>query len=687
MPGANLDRGVGRVLGQRYELEARIGSGASAEVYRAVDLNLGRSVAVKQLRADLSEDPRFTKLFRSEATLAAQLDHPNILTVFDWSADEDGVDGGAYIVTELVTGGTLRAVLDTEGILTPQQTAFIGLQVAQGLDAAHGRGLVHRDIKPANLLFGQDGRVRIGDFGIARAVAEAAWTEPEGVLIGTARYAAPEQAETGAVSGLVDVYSLAVCLIEALTGEVPLVGDNAVGTMHLRRERDLPVDDSFGVLAEPLAWAGTADPGERATAAEIRAELLAACRSLPDPEPVALIDLTETGWVAAGPTPARPNVRIMANGDLVIEGEDGSDLAIGAAPGDGWARAGTLIADDGERTAEGYEDRSAPELRTFPPFRRRDRGADRPRRRGWLVLGLLLAAVAAAGALAGGWYLADARDTPTETVALGLPSHEVGDYAGLTPEEVRSAVAPYGWRVTVDEVFADGTRPGDLLEQTPVAGEVMGRGGTVELVLSLGPERRLVPEMVGSTEEEVRAALEAVKLVVGSVIETSSEDVAPGVVMEATIGGAPAQPGTELVTGTAVDLVVSSGPAPRSVPPVAGLTADRARVAIEDEGLAAAAAEQYSESVAEGAVISVSPPAGTQVDRGSTVTITVSLGRPFVVVPDLAGRPVSEAIDELRAQGFQVVINGAVGAQVLGTRPVAGTSVRSGSEIEIVTTE
>ena len=166
-----------------------------------------------------------------------------------------------------------------------------------------------------------------------------------------------------------------------------------------------------------------------------------------------------------------------------------------------------------------------------------------------------------------------------------------------------------------------------------------------------------------------------------------SEDVAEGVVLEATIGGVPAQPGAEFVTGTAVDLVVSSGPAPRAVPSVVGLTAEQARTALEAEGLVAAMSEDYSQTVAEGLVLSASPAAGTEVSRGDTVTVTVSLGRPFVDIPDFAGRPVSEAIDELRGLGFQVVINGAVGAEVLGTRPVAGTSVRYGSEIEIVSVE
>jgi len=176
------------VLGERYELISRIGAGASAQVFHALDRRLGRHVAIKHLRPDFTQDPRFRKLFRAEAQLAAQLSHPNVVAVFDWS---DEFAAGPFIVTELLSGGTLRDMILGGHQLSLSQVASIGVQAAQGLAFAHEQGLVHRDVKPANLLFGEEGRVRVADFGIARAVAEAAWTEPEGVLIGTARWLKP----------------------------------------------------------------------------------------------------------------------------------------------------------------------------------------------------------------------------------------------------------------------------------------------------------------------------------------------------------------------------------------------------------------------------------------------------------------------------------------------------------------
>ncbi|MEM7272402.1 MAG: PASTA domain-containing protein [Actinomycetota bacterium] len=642
------------------DLIARIGTGASADVFRARDLRLGRDVAIKQIRPDLTEDARFSRLFRSEAHLAAQLSHPNILTVFDWSADPDGRDGGAYIVTELLSGGTLRHVLDAEGTIDHAQAAFIGLQAAKGLAYAHAQGLVHRDIKPANLLFGVDGRIYIGDFGIARAVARAAWTEPEGVLIGTARYAAPEQATPGAINGLVDVYSLAVCLIEALTGEVPLVRENAIGTMVHRQQVDLPVEEWFGPLAEPLAWAGQADPARRATAAELRDELLEVCRGLPDPDPLTLIDLTEH---EDGPRLRhRPNVHISDNGDLIIEADEGPDLAIPPEPIDDMVGLN-------DETAQGYITQT---------------GEPTPRRRRRWLAGLAVFGVLAALALGAGWFLSESRPGPVETVTLGLPSYEVPDFTGATPDQVASEVAPFRWAVASSEEYQDGTEVGELLSQAPAPGSALGPGATISVVWSLGPLPRTVPPLVGGADGEVQTAIVEAGLSIGTVTREFSETEPVGTVLAATIAGAPAQPGTEFVTGTAIDLVFSDGPAPRQVPSVEGLTVEVARDAVEERDLVLAVTEAFSQSVPEGTIISSDPAAGAELARGGTVTATVSLGLPFVTVPDVVGRPVSEVIDELRAQGFEVVINGTIGSAVIATRPVAGESVRQGAEIELI---
>ena len=221
---------TGRVLAGRYRLLAPIGAGASGRVYVADDVRLRRRVAVKVLHAALADDAGFLRRFRAEAQVAASLHHPNVMAVYDW-----GEDDVPFMVLELLRGGSLRGLLDADEHLTLAQAAHVGRQVTAALEYAHVRGLVHRDIKPANLLFDEHGIVRVADFGLARALAEASWTEPAGSVVGTARYAAPEQASGAPLDGRADLYSLAIVLVESVTGTVPAMSDTAIGTLAARQ--------------------------------------------------------------------------------------------------------------------------------------------------------------------------------------------------------------------------------------------------------------------------------------------------------------------------------------------------------------------------------------------------------------------------------------------------------------------
>ncbi len=660
-------------------MRALIGSGSSAEVFHATDMRLGRDVAVKRLRSGYANDPRFLKLFRAEAQLAAQLSHPNLLTVFDWSDDPET---GPFIVTEMLGGGTLRSVLNRTGVLTAPQVAFIGLQAAQGLAFAHEQGLVHRDIKPANLLFGHDGRVHVADFGIARAVAQAAWTEPEGVLIGTARYAAPEQAKEGQVDGLADVYSLSLCLMEALVGEVPLERENALATMVLRQTEDVPVARLIGEfvadpeqrelyrpLVEPLALAGQALPEHRSDAAELLDGLLGAVQELPDPAPLPLDDLT-----THGESLAQPNVHFGPNGEVIIDGDGDSDLRL----------AGTPQATDNGLGAPIID----PDAPTLSPA-----GSDRPgrgspraaRRRRWRwPVGLLVFALLAAGALYGGMLVSQAQPE-VAVINNPLPTFAVDDYRGMTVAEAEAAAAQYAWTVDVSaERYLDGTEPGQILSQQPSPGFKLQAGESVSIEVSLGPVLHAVPQITGRTLDDATATIEAMDLVVGNVEEINDEEEAAGVVMAATVDGRPVKVADEFLTGTVIDLVVSSGPAARTVPNLVGSTRGQAETQLSERGLAIAVAEDYSESVPEGDIISTSPAAGTEVARGTTVTVVISQGLPFVTVPEVVGLPAAEAADILEAAGFVVVdTEGPPNGPVINTDPAEGTSHRKGTSIRI----
>src|SRR4249920_2753277 len=234
MPGSAVSDLAGRVLAGRYLLHSAIGTGASGRVYLAEDTRLRRRVAVKILHAALAEDTAFLRRFRAEAQVAASLHHPHIVTVHDW-----GEDDVPFMVLELLEGGSLRSILDQETNLSVPQAARVGRDVASALEYAHARGVLHRDIKPANLLFDEHGIVRVADFGLARALAEASWTEPAGTVVGTARYAAPEQATGAPLDGRADLYSLAVVMVEAVTGTVPAIADTAIGTLAARTHTPL----------------------------------------------------------------------------------------------------------------------------------------------------------------------------------------------------------------------------------------------------------------------------------------------------------------------------------------------------------------------------------------------------------------------------------------------------------------
>ena len=276
---------IGRVLGKRYRLLSALGTGASAHVYLAEDVSLQRHVAVKVLQPGLATDEAFLKRFRAEARSVASLNHPHVLRVFDWGEDTDG----PYLVLEYLGGGSLRDLLDRGVRLSHSQAAQLGTEVAQGLAYAHARGLVHRDIKPANLLFDEEGRVRVADFGVARALAEAAWTEPAGAMVGTARYISPEAAEGKPVDGRADVYSLALVLYEAVTGTVPFVTDTTMGTLAARIGQPLPHDEALGPLDDVLARAAAPDVAARLDAAGLAARLGALAAALPTPAPLPLV--------------------------------------------------------------------------------------------------------------------------------------------------------------------------------------------------------------------------------------------------------------------------------------------------------------------------------------------------------------------------------------------------------------
>ena len=274
-----------------------IGTGASGRVYVADDQRLRRRVAVKVLHAALADDAAFLRRFRAEAQLAASLRHANIVTVYDWGEDEM-----PFMVLELLEGGSLRSMLDQGTVLTVAQAARVGRDVASALEYAHARDVLHRDVKPANLLFDEHGVVRVADFGLARALAEASWTEPAGGMLGTARYASPEQASGLQLDARSDLYCLALVLVESVTGRVPFAADTTIGMLTARTQRPLIAPEELGPLGAVIDRAGRISPDDRyPDAGTMRQALADVGESLPPPGPLVLAGMVDH----ADPHPTR----------------------------------------------------------------------------------------------------------------------------------------------------------------------------------------------------------------------------------------------------------------------------------------------------------------------------------------------------------------------------------------------
>lgn len=629
---------VGRVVADRYRLVASLGVGASARVYLAEDVELGRRVAVKVLHDAAAEDAAFQKRFRSEARAAASLSHPNIVHVYDSGTDE----GVPYLVCEYLGGGSLRDMLAGGRTLSPSQALLVGLEVARGLDDAHRRGFVHRDIKPANLLFGEDGRLRIADFGLARAIAEAAWTEPQGVLLGTARYASPEQARGQNVDGRSDVYSLALVMVEAITGRVPFTADTTTATLMARCESDMPVPEGLGRLGQVIARAGRLDPELRPDAGELEISLLAAAEELDRPAPLPLARVEIHGLDGDD----RPD-------DLTIVLPDATPLEAAADP-----EAST--APDQPPSV----DRSAAELvpEVAPP-------PDRSRRRRWPAIAALLAVVA------GGLVAWTLLRTPTALVPV---------FTGRSIAEAKQVASSRGWTVTTVVSRRDGTEPDEVIEQSPRSGTSLARGERIRLTVSLGNTLTTVPSLTGLPEDQAMAALAEAGLILGNVDRPFDETVAAGVVMAATpreaneSGQAPRE--------SPVDLVISAGPAPRTVPAgLVGQGVDVAKRLLADVQLGVAVTEAYSDAPV-GTVLASDHADGATVARGTTVTLTVSKGPEPRPIPDVAGRSVSDASAVLSRSGFVVSgVEGSPTTKVLATDPPAGEAHLPGTSVRLFT--
>ncbi|WP_328581711.1 Stk1 family PASTA domain-containing Ser/Thr kinase [Streptomyces sp. NBC_00370] len=611
---------VGQVLDGRYRVDARIAVGGMATVYRAVDTRLDRVLALKVMHPALATDVTFVERFIREAKSVARLAHPNVVAVFDQGAQGAYV----YLAMEYVAGCTLRDVLRERGALQPRAALDILEPVLAALGAAHRAGFVHRDMKPENVLIGDDGRVKVADFGLVRTAGDV--TNTTGTVLGTVSYLAPEQIESDASGAGVDVYACGVVLYEMLTGAKPHGGGSPAQVLYQHLNEDVPPPSALvpalAVELDGLVAATTVrDPRARPADAVAMLALVRQARAALD-----------DAQLDAVPPRAKP----------VPDGQSGAENRTSvlprAFPVDGVAGVGGV-----NRTSR-LEMASPEGPPPGRPPRGQGHGAGRGRgragragvpRRG--LIAMIVAALLVVGVGAGVWYINSGQFT------------RVPALLGQSEQTAKNRLSDAGLDAKVTRDFSDTFKRGTVMKSDPEPRSRIRGDGPVTIVISRGPEIVDVPDLEGMTLAEARTALKKVGLASGTISRSFDDDHDQGTVIRSD-----PEPGTEVRPDKGIALDVSKGGA-IDVSDVTGESVEDATAELEDNGLKVkVAAERVNSDDDEGAVARQSPGEGAQLAEGDTVTLTLSKGPKLITVPDVTGRSIDDAQSALEDAGFDV---------------------------------
>jgi eukaryotic-like serine/threonine-protein kinase len=618
---------INTVFDGRYRVLRRLGSGGMANVYLAEDEELGRQVAIKILNDRHAADDQFVERFRREAKNAAGLSHPNIVQIYDRGEAE----GTYYIAMEYLEGQTLKELAVVRRPLPIREAIGYARQILAALRFAHRKGIVHRDIKPHNALIDDDGRVKVTDFGIARAGPASQMTEA-GSIIGTAQYLSPEQARGGAIDQRSDLYSVGVVLYELLTGTVPFTGDTPVeiAMKHLSSVPEPPSARRADIprpLDQVVLRALAKDAEERyATAEEMDAELARVAEGLPVSAETA--DAATAVLAGAGVT-------------------DAAQTAIVRAP----TRPRTYAP-----PSEYYYE--------APPKRRRPVWP-------WLLALLLLVAAGFAG-----WFAFQAIEDRLESELVAVPN-VVGLEEILAVRRLRNEdLQPDPRRERHEEVPR-----GKVISQDPEPGDRVARDNQVVLRVSLGPPITEVPEVVG------RTATDAVEIINDAGLDANVQRV-PSREPEGTIVAQHPGAGETVRLGTSVRINASTGPELVPVPSVVGDRYEDALATLQQAGFAVARTDVESDAP-RGVVVGQNLGEGTSQPKGSRITLSVSEGPPSAEVPDVLGFEENAAVSTLEAEGFEVrierleVVTREEADVVIDQFPPAGETADAGSLVAI----
>jgi len=624
---------TGRLLDGRYAVTARIAHGGMATVYRATDTRLDREVALKVMHAELARDEEFVRRFIGEAKSVARLSQQNVVAVYDQGADGPFL----YLTMEYVPGRTLKQLLRDSGRFSPATAMEIMAGVLGGLAAAHASGIVHRDVKPENVLVTGDGRVKVADFGLARALSVAGHTRA-GLLIGTVAYVPPEQVTGGTTGPRGDVYSAGVMLFELLTGRLPFTGDTPLSIAYQHVNADVPAPSALapGIPApvDQLVLAATSrDPARRPADA---GEFLRAVRHVREGLPERGGSSPRAGTEPSGLT------GVMGAGVQGLGEAPWLDLDTPAATNGWWARSATLPPADGHDT--GPPRAGQPEDSHTLVVDREDGGGGRhqvgrePFLGRWLfgprLLIVVLVVALGLGLGLGGWWLFSGRFAHVPMVAEDSVSQAT---AILTTD---------GFTVRQGAQVHSNTVPKGKVIGTSPAGRV-SKGATISLLISSGPFTSVVPSVQNDTQSAAQAALAHVHLV--STIQKVGANAPVGTVVGTNPPAGTTWPQTKTVT-----ILVAAGP---PLPDFTGQTIDAARQWASQNNVKLQEESDANSQDPAGTVVSQQPAAGATFQPGQTVVVQVSTGPQLVNVPDPIGMNVQDATQLLENAGFQVKVN------------------------------
>lgn len=671
---------AGMIIGDRYEILGKIGSGGMSLVYKGRDKKLNRYVAVKVLKSEYREDKNFVRKFREEAQAAACLAHPNIVNVYD-VGEEQGIH---YIVMELVEGITLKNYIERKGKLTIKEATSIGIQVSMGLEVAHNNEIVHRDIKPQNIMISKDGKVKVMDFGIAKAATSETIASN---AMGSVHYTSPEQARGGYSDAKSDIYSLGIVMFEMVTGRVPFDGETtvAVAVKHLQEEMPSPkiYCPELPISLEKIIYKCTEKIAAKrySNMAELISDLKQSLQT-PDVDFIKAIDVDEAAKTVMI-TKEDLNQIKKETGRIQLPEEEEDSYKFNDDYDDEY---------DNDYDDDDYDD----DYDDDDDDDDYDDDDMDPRMEKIMTIGGVVAAIIIlimiimlAGKIFGfGLFKGDSdkKEEPQQVEEVVEETVEMIDVRGLSYEEAKTALNKIGLGiVSAGSEETEDYEDGQIMKQSVEPKIAVEKNSTIEVIVAVKKvEMVKIPDITGQTKEDAKYRLEQEGFVV-DYTEVYHDTVKEGKVFKTS-----PDVGTEQPKGTTVIMSVSKGAETKytTMPSVVNTTRENAEVAIKNAGLVIGSiTEEFSDTVALGNVISQSTAAGESVEEGVTIDLVVSKGPEKLTMPNLWGNPKDRAIEKLHAMGLSVEVyeeySDAVEGRVFKTNPEADAKVDPGAMVQI----